>query len=1144
MSQLADSRELPGDEDPALADLVEELTTRLQAGGLLDSDALAREHPAHAEQLRELLPALQALAGAGAKSQISIHTAQTNLDVQTPISRRDGELGPGCDLKVEAWDFEPRELGDFRILREVGRGGMGVVYEAVQLSLGRRVALKVLPFACALHPRQVQRFKNEAHAAAGLHHSNIVPVHAVGCERGVHFYAMQFIDGLTLATVIQEVRQSRGARSEDESPQTKEDVGSLTPRPTPNALTTRPLAALRTEFTRQGTTYCRSVAALMVAAAEALEYAHQVGVVHRDIKPANLMLDARGHLWVTDFGLACCQGDPGLTGTNEQPGTLRYMSPEQALGPRAVVDHRTDVWGLGVTLYELLTLEPACPVSSHQELLARIASEATVPAPRRLNACVPVELETIVLKAVARNADERYATAAELADDLRRFLEDRPIRARRPALLERGRRWLRRHRAVAWAAAAVVVVAVAALATSTVLIAQQRDEARAQKQQAEQVVNKMYTDFAEKWLAQEPHLESRQREYLELALAFYERQMQQHGRDPDLRLAMGQAARRVGDIRHKLGDHDRAEQAYSRALDILRRLAADRPGRVDARAEVAVTLNHRGNLLWQRSRLEEAREAYRQARALFAVLVEQEPDEPAHRHGLAGSNDNLGWVAHNLLRVDEAEGAYRQALNLLRSLAAEHPQQPAYRHDLARTYNNLGYLLHDLGRSAEAEKAYRAALVLWKKLTREVPGARVYQHDEATCLHNLGSLRAAWGHPREAEHAYREALARRIRLEENFPQVLGYRQEHAATCHALGLLLASLGRLGEAGPYQKQALVLRKELAKTFPHVLPFQRDLAESLHASGALLAATGRLKEAQRDYHEALELRTQLARGDAPLPYRCDLAVTRHCLGLVLAEAGKNAEAEKLYRQALAALEEQPPGPALPALTTERASLRSDLGRLLHSTGRTVAAAAEYRRAVALVKQAADPRSTEVLAEALDRLGALLHGAGRAEEAEEMFKTSLEHRTRLEKDHPDVAAFQGGLAWFLATCPDVRFRDAVRAVECAARARDLAPHNGQHWARLGVAHYRAGDWPKAARALARAIELRGGGDLGDYFFLAMSRWRLGDKAEALHCYDRALTRLRKETPADDQLRRFQSEAAALIPSAPAGGPSPSVDH
>jgi serine/threonine protein kinase len=276
----------------------------------------------------------------------------------------------------------------------------------------------VLPFAAALDAKQLQRFKNEAQAAAHLQHPHIVPVHYVGCERGVHFYAMQFIDGHTLAALIGELRRLV-------QPQTPESPGAVTtasvlaaelasgrwapapdsPSPGPptgayqpaaagaSALTrTPPVAGLSTEHSATSPAFFRTVAHLGIQAAEALEHAHQLGIIHRDIKPANLLVDAAGQLWVTDFGLARLGTDAGLTMSGDLLGTLRYMSPEQALGQRGAVDARTDIYSLGVTLYELLTLAPAYDGRSREEVLRQIAFEEPWP-PRRLNGAMPAELK-------------------------------------------------------------------------------------------------------------------------------------------------------------------------------------------------------------------------------------------------------------------------------------------------------------------------------------------------------------------------------------------------------------------------------------------------------------------------------------------------------------------------------------------------------------------------------------------------------------------------------------------------------------------------------------------------------------------------------------------------------------------------------
>jgi serine/threonine protein kinase len=515
-------------------------------------------------------------------------------------------------------------VGEFHLRREVGRGGMGVVYEAHQTSLNRRVALKVLPFAAALDPKQLQRFQHEAQAAAQLHHTNIVPVFAVGAERGVHYYAMQFIDGHSLAAVIAELRRHHlPAMRTDASgssavqlhrpPAAGEPTGPYVPAPYSDDgpladLSTSAAAAMSTDHSSNRRRFFRRVAELGMKSARALEHAHQLGVVHRDVKPANLLVDVRGELWITDFGLALFQSGTGLTMTGELLGTLRYMSPEQAWARPGQVDHRTDIYSLGVTLYELLTLQPAVDGQDRQELLHKLAHEEPR-APRRLDPAIPVELETIVLKAIAKNPGERYATAGELADDLQRYLDDKPILARRPTPWERAIKWGRRHRSlVASAVLLLLVVTVGSVVSAVLLLKEQAkteaaldlerarareveaQRARAQESfdEARQAVD-FFARVTEEEMPDAPELQPVRRKLLAAAQRYYQAFIEQHADDPSLEEDLAESYRHLGSI---LSHFDRkldALMSFERASRLDQRLAAAHPADAHAQENLATT---------------------------------------------------------------------------------------------------------------------------------------------------------------------------------------------------------------------------------------------------------------------------------------------------------------------------------------------------------------------------------------------------------------------------------------------------------------------------------------------------------------------------------------------------------------------------
>jgi serine/threonine protein kinase/WD40 repeat protein len=487
-----------------IAELAEEFVERFRRGERPAVADYTGRHPELADEIREFISAL------------------VMVEKLAPVSEESAEG------ETETEPSRPRQLGDYRIIREVGRGGMGVVYEAEQVSLGRHVALKVLPQHVLLDSNQKRRFAREAKAAARLHHTNIVPVFGVGDEDGLQYYVMQFIQGLGLNEVLEELKRLQadspkstpptgvelrlshrsdvsaaevarslmtgmfqhstlvGFSADDAKPpvefaQTRTvapDAGPEVPdrsgkthdggrRDTEKGRLSGTLvsgeavslpgqSSEATSRSHKPLTYWQSVASIGVQVASALQYAHDQGIQHRDIKPSNLLLDLRGTVWVTDFGLAKTDDQQNITHTGDILGTLRYMPPEAFAG-RA--DRRGDVYSLGLTLYELLAMRPAFHESDRNRLIKQVSQEAP-PRLGRLNLEIPRDLVTIVHKAIDRDPAHRYQTAGQLADDLLRYIHDEPIHARRISLAERFLRWSRRNKALSSLMAAIALLLV------------------------------------------------------------------------------------------------------------------------------------------------------------------------------------------------------------------------------------------------------------------------------------------------------------------------------------------------------------------------------------------------------------------------------------------------------------------------------------------------------------------------------------------------------------------------------------------------------------------------------------------------------------------------------------------------------------
>jgi serine/threonine protein kinase/tetratricopeptide (TPR) repeat protein len=838
--------------------VADEFTERLNCGEQPAVEEYAQRYPQIADLLRQALPALLAMAPMASDAALS----DQSTDPQ--------EL-TGC-------------LGDFRIVREIGRGGMGIVYEAEQISLGRRVALKVLPFAAALDPKHLQRFKKEAQAAAQLHHTNIVPVFGVGCERGVHYYAMQYIEGQTVAAVIAELRQQAGLDLGDPGHSLSEAASNLvsgrlapvnratsddplcvpcgaqTHRPAPTGQTIA-RADFSTEGSIKSTTYFRTVAGLGLQAAEALEHAHELGVVHRDIKPANLLVDVRGNLWITDFGLAHLQSNPGLTLSGDLMGTLRYMSPEQAMAKRALIDQRTDVYSLGVTLYELLTLEPAFGGSDREELLRQIAFEEPRP-PRRLNKPIPAELETIVLKAMEKNPTDRYATAQDVADDVRRFLEDKPIQAKRPTLRERVRKWTRRHKTLMWSllvAVLVVLVAVAIVLTWALIHinaarnaeslarrdAEEKTHATAEAKEEEERSFKLAFEAVDRYFTQvseSPELEDRgldrlRQDLLQSAKEFYTKFIKERGGEPKLKSELARAYFRLALITNTIGSEVEAITLFEQTQALFDELTRARPAVTNYQLNLALCKTKLGQLYAGTGKPDKAAVVYRESVAIYEKLVREDAGLQGKPPELARCQDSMGFLYRVTGQPEKAVEAYRSALKEYEKLAGENPKVRDYRAIQGRIHHNLGLVYRSVHKEDLAENAYLMALAIQKELVREYPESTGYLQDLSTTHYNLGNVYRDTKRPVQVAAAFQAAIDLQHKLVLVHPAVALYGQQLARSLGSLGVFYCDTNQFGLAEAQYRKALPIQEKLARDHPSVLDYAVDLAVTYAHLGDLL-------------------------------------------------------------------------------------------------------------------------------------------------------------------------------------------------------------------------------------------------------------------------------------------------------------------
>jgi len=793
-----------------IEDVATEFLERRQQGDSPSIEDYAARYPELSDEIHDLFPVIEAL------DEVHRNARQS--------AARDATAKP---LRLT-------ELGDFKILREIGRGGMGVVYEAEQRSLGRRVALKVLPKQSLLDPDQLKRFQREARISAQLHHTNIVSLFGIGEQDGFHFLVMEVIDGLSLQEVIARLQRDRRHIHEDDLKSEND---------------TTAFSNLREAYLLRKSEYWQEVARIGYDVADALQHAVDQGVLHRDVKPGNLLFDRHGKVWVTDFGLAQALNADETKASQSIAGTLNYISPEGFLGNYGP---QGDIYSLGLSRYELLTLEPAYKETLASKVCERIAKRSfPPPRPREIDPTIPRDLEAIVLKAISHVQDARYRSALDLANDLKHYRRNYPISARRSSLLQQSWLWCRRNKThtALGGVIGMLLLLVSTVMACTYLQARQSnqeirlalDQATSERQRSRATLNvavsaldNIYQSLSPDQLnstgespqagsfesnitttvVAQPVLSDDTAKVLEGLLPFYGRLAEESGDRQSIDERVVMALGRLGDVHRVLGQYQQAHERYHLALDTLGRLREENPNSSVWNIETARIENRLGLLSYEGKDFLQARQRHRNALEVLSSAEVSGHDEHVYERSRAlyflGRRtprsaskiaiDQIGQArrmpqgdienARNSLRNEEVRRKRHwllTAINQLTSLERVEPRHPEYDLLLACCYREVARLTEEPNERAVYVSQSRNLL---RHLVNQYPDNQYFRFELIDLLRCdfPGKHRKSTGSGRLPDRL-REAAKHCDRLAADHPYVLNYQVERMHVYHKLGHVL-------------------------------------------------------------------------------------------------------------------------------------------------------------------------------------------------------------------------------------------------------------------------------------------------------------------------------------------------------------------
>lgn len=784
------------------------------------------------------------------------------------------------------------QLGDYRVVKEIGRGGMAIVYEAEQQSLRRRVALKVFPDQLFEDTAQLQRFEREARTVASLHHQNIVPVFGSGQENGMHYFVMQLLDGITLHQVIQELHEFAETRTIGFEPLRQivsrwkkkssahttcsqnasndsavEPLGELSFELNPNILeslsTRESKSAVQQIHFQRDKAYWQRVAEIGIQVADALDYAHRKGVLHRDIKPSNLILDGEWRTWVTDFGLAHEASLEPISKSGDLVGTLLYMAPERLNG---TMDARSDIYSLGLTLYELLTFRPAYAGYGKGELRQQILNFEP-PNPRAVSRDVPADLETIVLKAMAKDPASRYQSASEFSLDLRNFVEERPINARRASIFGRLKRWSRRNPAIACMSAVLLCCIVSSMAVVTFnwqRAVEEGNRAESNMNLALEGMERLLVRFEADWMEHPIAPDSssvdgptesrfvvsdRSVSILQEALLFYEEFAAQNTSNPHLQLETARAHRRVGVIYERLGQLEEAESAFQKELDTLLAIApaSKTQAVVVALAESRNRLAMVNNSLYKHHI---ASRILRNASSDLTSHLQAHGQSEDALYSLAKTQSNIGKVLWWMRVFPRSKQKHREAIAIFEQLVENSPRNVVYRLSLARAYRD--YRFASFGQNEDSRNLQDSAATLLESLVHEFPDVPDYRCELGELL--TGAAQFGQGSVDERVCFAERALTLVTQLADEYPRIPRYQ---AARARALWVSASQIAHssLSEAELLHNASVELYLSLCKKYPDVNDYRMFAAQALVAQSKCKIKLGKTGDARIALEQAVQ-------------------------------------------------------------------------------------------------------------------------------------------------------------------------------------------------------------------------------------------------------------------------------------------------